>query len=83
MNTDEISELGDADRQLLKELIAQGYMSDHRVKTLEHFHTSDLEFQINERCAELTLQVTQACNLVCSYCPFANKTDNEYQRNHS
>lgn len=32
---------------------------------------------------ELVLQVTQACNLVCSYCPFANITDNAYQRNHS
>lgn len=82
-NTESISELGQSDRDTLRSLLDAGYLSDHRVERIEHYHTSDLEFQLQNRVNELVLQVTQACNLVCSYCPFANKTDNAYQRNHS
>ena len=82
-NTDSIEELGHEDREALRSMLEAGYLSDHRVERIEHFHTSDLDFQLHNRINEMVLQVTQACNLVCSYCPFANKTDDAYQRNHS
>ncbi len=77
-----IKELNDSDQVQLKKLIDEGYLNNHRVKKIEHYNTTDLEFQINNRMGQLTLQVTQACNLSCSYCPYANVTNNAYQRNH-
>ena len=82
-NIDSIEELEISDREELKSLIDNGFLSDNHVERIEHYHTSDLEYQVKNRMNELILQVTQACNLSCSYCPFANKTDNVYQRNHS
>ena len=72
-----------SDRETLRSLMQRGYLSDHRVKEIRHLHTADLKFQIENRMSELLLQVTQSCNLVCSYCPYANKTDHMFQRNHS
>ncbi|MBO4863967.1 MAG: radical SAM protein [Eubacterium sp.] len=78
-----IEELNVSDQNHLKTLIAEGYLSDHHVEKIEHYNTSDLEFQVTNRMKQLTIQVTQACNLCCNYCPFANVTNNAYQRNHS
>ncbi len=78
-----IEDLCVSDREMLLSLINRGYLSDHRVSTIRHNHSDDIEFQITNRMNELILQVTQSCNLVCSYCPFANRTDDSFQRNHS
>lgn len=78
-----IEELDSSDREMLRSLTGRGYLSDHRVSTIRHNHADDLEFQLTNRMNELILQVTQSCNLVCSYCPFANRTDGGFQRNHS
>ena len=77
-----VEELNDSDQAQLKALLDEGYLSNHRVEKIEHYNTTDLEFQVMNRMGQLTIQVTQACNLVCSYCPFANVTNDTYQRNH-
>lgn len=64
-------------------LKSRGYLSDRRVQTIRHRHLNDLEYQLDYRLEQLILQVTQCCNLACSYCPFANQTEGAFQRNHS
>ena len=46
-NTDSIEELGHEDREALRSMLEAGYLSDHRVERIEHFHTSDLDFQLH------------------------------------
>lgn len=82
-NIESVKELSESDRNELKKLFDAGFLSGNHVERIEHYHTSDLAYQVKNRMNELVLQVTQACNLSCSYCPFANKTENVYQRNHS
>lgn len=78
-----IEELEPSDIENLESLLDQGYLSTNRVQEIRHYHTQDLKFQMLNRMNHLILQVTQSCNLVCSYCPYANKAEGTHERNHS
>ncbi len=80
---EENSVLNAEDREALEDLVRQGFLSDHRVGNITHRYAKDAEFYVKNRMVSLLLQVTQSCNLLCSYCPYANKTDGKFQRNHS
>lgn len=67
----------------LKHLEESGLLAPNPIKKLEHPDSKNLEGILENRLEHLVLQITQACNLTCSYCPYANKTDNHLQRNHS
>ncbi len=75
-------ELGEEDKEYVEHLLEKGYLSDKRISEIKHEQTDEIEEILSSRCQQLILQVTQLCNLVCSYCPYANKTDNVLQRNH-
>ena len=76
-------ELSADDRRYIDELKENGYLSDKRMETIRNPLLDTLEDSLNRKCHQLILQVTQACNLVCSYCPYANVTHGELQRDHS
>ena len=61
----------------------RGYLSAHRVSKVEHQETNHIPALIKTGLSEMVLQVTQACNLCCIYCPYANSIDGSLQRSHS
>ena len=77
----DLSLLEEADHRILSGLIDRGHISDRRVLTI--YSPVDVKKEVSSGMEQLTLQVTQACNLTCSYCPYANATDGVLQRNHS
>lgn len=55
-----------AEREIEK-LINEGYLKRTRVEEVKHFATDFLESYLENRMNQLVLQVTQKCNLRCSY----------------
>lgn len=64
-----------------KLLISQGLLSSHRVSNIRHPYTDDLKYYLNNKIDQMTLQLTQNCNLRCSYCPYTRM--NKQQRGFS
>lgn len=67
----------------INELRKHGYLDDCPVEELYHPETEYIESYLDRGISSIILQVTQKCNLTCSYCPYANKTEGQYQRNHT
>ncbi|WP_162300608.1 Cys-rich peptide radical SAM maturase CcpM [Anaerosacchariphilus polymeriproducens] len=59
----------------------QGLFQENIVKKIQHPETDYLEHHMNNRLGQLILQVTQQCNLRCSYCAYSGKYKNN--RTHS
>lgn len=76
-------EISADDQNYVNDLIENGYLSNKRYSEIKHPSLNNLEYEVTRKCAQLILQVTQACNLVCSYCPYANVTGGSLQRDHS
>ncbi len=60
----------------------EGYLSSHKMSTLQHPATELLKYKLERGMHTITLQVTQNCNLRCSYCIYSD-VHNEKQRSHS
>ena len=74
---------GEPDAQVgeyLEELKAQGYLKEKRVKVSEHPVTGFYHSFIMHNLGQLTLQVTQGCNLKCEYCSYSG---NYFNREHT
>lgn len=59
-----------------------GYLSPPRVQNIQHPLTNDLNEMLTRKVDKITLQVTQNCNLRCSYCIYSENS-NFGQRTHS
>ena len=68
--------------EILQPLLNEGLLSDKHVKKIKHSATDRLSLYLNRRMESVTLQVTQQCNLRCSYCIYSN-FNNALQRTHS
>lgn len=76
-------EAGSLDSSLseINELKKAGFFDTNTVDELKHSETDNIEYQLKNNMTQLILQVTQNCNLRCSYCPYScSKT---VQRSHS
>ena len=58
----------------IKKLKGEGYLSDNRVKRIEHPKTPFISSYIDRMVGKITLQVTQNCNLRCNYCAYTANT---------
>lgn len=65
------------------QLKADGWLSGHRPHTIHSDMTDQVETRLTHYVNQLNLQVTQACNLTCSYCPYATNTDPALSRHHT
>ncbi len=73
----------DADIQQEMELIKDmGYLSDKKVEVIEHPTLPFLKTYLDRKVQKMTIQITQGCNLRCTYCVYSD-TENEKQRSHS
>lgn len=72
-NQRELESLGNV--ELIKEKVEafreNGYLSDKTVREICHPETKHLKYHLNRKVRAITLQVTQMCNLRCSYCPYS------------
>ena len=53
-----------------------GFLKTNRVNEVEHPDTELLPFYLQNKMAQLILQVTQGCNLRCEYCAYSGKYAN-------
>lgn len=77
----EANEADDNDWHILKRYTDQGYLQESRLKEIEHPATAYMPFYLENGMSQLTMQVTQECNLRCSYCTYGGGYAN--QRTHS
>lgn len=66
--------------EYLKELKARGYLKEKHVKVSEHPVTEYYHSFVKNNLGQLTLQVTQGCNLKCEYCAYSG---NYFNREHT
>lgn len=67
----------DTDSQkIIKKYQAKGYLLENQVREIEHPCTKYVECLLENNIEQITLQVTQRCNLRCSYCVYSGKFDN-------
>ncbi|MCR3761053.1 Cys-rich peptide radical SAM maturase CcpM [Clostridium felsineum] len=81
LNDEEFKQNEDTQNKINK-LKQNGYLSSNTLKEIKHPETDNLEYHLDRHIDQLTLQVTQDCNLRCSYCAYS-KFDNLTQRNRS
>jgi uncharacterized protein len=71
----------DDDWSQLKRYVEQGYLKESNIKEIVHPASPYLRHQMENHMQQITLQCTQACNLMCSYCVYGGSYEN--QRTHS
>ena len=71
------------DSETITQLKEDGWLSSHRPVDVENDLTDQVDIRLNHYVSQLNLQVTQACNLCCIYCPFANNINSTLSRSHS
>lgn len=67
----------------IRDLKEDGWLSTHRPLKMQHELVDKVDLWLEHEVYQMTLQVTQACNLCCVYCPYANNTDSRLSRSHT
>ncbi|MCL2222558.1 MAG: Cys-rich peptide radical SAM maturase CcpM [Oscillospiraceae bacterium] len=68
--------------ELISRYNKHGYFFSPDIKEIEHPDTEIMKYHLTRKISKLTLQVTQRCNLRCSYCVYSG--DGTYDsRSHS
>ncbi len=81
----ELSETNKKDDSVIEQinkLKQGGFLSDRRIKKIKHPDEEVIEYILPYKLSQITLQVTQQCNLRCNYCVYSHP-DGDFQRNHS
>ena len=76
-----VKKTGDIDSPVVEKYRKLGIFIDNPVKIIEHPDTETLGFQAKYLCQQLTLQVTQQCNLRCEYCAYSGLYENRVHSN--
>lgn len=69
-----------AGKKCLSKYIEEGLLQRRKAIEIKHPWSDDVEYCAMNKVRELILQVTQQCNLRCSYCSYSG---NYYNREHS
>ena len=69
-----------ADSACIKKYQDYGFFQENTVTEIKHSQLDNLEHLVNRNMQQLTLQVTQQCNLRCAYCAYSG---NYYNRDHA
>lgn len=68
--------------KVIESLKKEGLLSSNRPSEIIHPQDEYLEYLLDYKLTKMTLQITQQCNFMCSYCPYAS-VSNTAQRKHS
>lgn len=69
------------DHQLINEMLENGFLSSKRISEVIHPSNSILSDFLKSKLSRITLQVTQQCNLRCSYCAYSGSYENRHHQN--
>lgn len=75
-----IKEIG-SDFDTINAMRADGFLSTRRLKKIIHPDNDVLEYYLDRKLNMITLQITQNCNLRCSYCVYSGKYQNREHSN--
>lgn len=67
----------------LEKLKSQGLLSDYRAHKITHLPLEVIRGMLDNYTNILVLQLTQRCNLRCSYCAYTINTSEKHHRKHS
>jgi uncharacterized protein len=67
----------------IQNMKSNGFLRSDRVEISEHPSTPLLPYYLNNKMYQLILQVTQKCNLRCSYCTYSGIYENRTHSNSS
>lgn len=67
---------GGAQSSEITSLREHGFLDSNRVSETEHPATKLLPYHLKNKMTQLILQVTQSCNLRCSYCAYSGGYEN-------
>lgn len=70
------------EKSIIDGLKEDGFLSSFRSSEIRHPKDDMLESILDGSVPKITLQITQACNLRCRYCPYSNN-DGVSQRQHA
>ena len=65
----------------IEQMQDKGLLKNNKPKTIKHPLTDYMEYYLNHKMENLTLQLTQNCNFRCSYCVYGQETS--LNRSHS
>lgn len=71
----------DREYEVINKYKKLGVFVDNPVKLIEHPNTEIIEYLAKYHCKQLTLQVTQQCNLRCEYCAYSGMYENRVHSN--
>lgn len=58
-----------------------GFLEDNLIKHIKHENSDQLEQYLENKLEKMTIQLTQGCNLKCSYCPYNGSYENRSYSN--
>lgn len=64
-------ELDTKELEVIKKLKKEGLLRNNPIKLLKHPESDNLENLLQRKLSNITLQITQQCNLRCKYCPYS------------
>lgn len=73
----------DITKKEIEDLKGQGLLSNFRARKITHLPLEIITGMLDNYTSTLVLQLTQRCNLRCSYCAYTINTDEIHHRKHS
>ncbi len=68
---------------ILKNFQDRDLLVPHTIKEIKHPDSDYVDYLVDRRLSQLILQVTQQCNLRCSYCVYGGMYENRHHTNKS
>lgn len=80
LEKDDFDMLSKNDQKTIMKFRSENYLEDNTIERIKHPDTDYLKFYLRNNLEQLIIQLTQNCNLRCSYCPYMGGYNN---RRHS
>lgn len=81
LEKDEFDLLNRNDEKTIMQFREKGYLEDNTIDRIRHHNTDCLEYYLRNNLEQLIIQLTQNCNLRCSYCAYMGGYDNRTHSN--
>ena len=80
---EEFDLLNKKDEKAIMKFRSKGYLEDSTIERIRHPNSDYLKYYLSNNLEQLIIQLTQNCNLRCSYCPYMGGYDNRTYSNKS
>jgi len=76
LNKVELGDKSDENMEILRKLQDKGYCLDVMIEDIQNYNSEIITAHLDKNIQQITLQVTQRCNLRCEYCTYSGKYTN-------